>query len=659
MSLAADYIGRVLPESGIFERNPDQLGYLGAVTEALQQTPGRVHLIEGDAGIGKTICYLLALAEWVAQAPKQRVVVISTQTRSLQKQLTSAENTDFLNAFCRTHGLPLLEMGCLMGKSNYVDPRRLADVLEAENLEDVILDQERGAEERALARWAANSDGCLLDLDPALLPDGISTHDICLRGNDDLPPSVRTHRQDARRKSIIVVNHALLVGMMLARDELVGFGDKEVCLLLDESEHYLQAAASRLCYTLSIGRLARLAENIGYRKLSEVWQQLLADCRRPDRAGGAVAVDVRLREQLLDGLRRISKAPKRPARATDEAAEAWSEARHTARYLCGALRAGSAGVALSYSPVHGLPSIVRGDPGAGGTLLIGAKKRRTILTSATLSDLRGLRGSNAGSRFNYMLNGLRLAYSDPRRGLMKQCIAHNFGSAVFRVPDARMPHPLERTSGGLYRLSSEFARYAVSEILKGSQNQRVLVLCSSYEDTRILEKYWRTEQRGRLFTHGSGININALANALSRDGVLVTPAGWEGLSPDRDEFSFWGRIVILRNPRAMIDESQIIIEAENLRSRGNSRAVAYSKARRFAHARNTTQTLHRLRQGIGRGIRHPKDHVEVLFLDPRFPSPSQCGHSLFVPGLARAIPDRFRQDYVGDAGAQCDVVKVL
>jgi Rad3-related DNA helicase len=64
--------------------------------------------------------------------------------------------------------------------------------------------------------------------------------------------------------------------------------------------------------------------------------------------------------------------------------------------------------------------------------------------------------------------------------------------------------------------------------------------------------------------------------------------------------------------------------------------------------KSTVRTLHKLRQGLGRAIRHPDDDVLITLLEPRVPRPSgtaacQGVHTQQV--LLGAIPARFYAAY--------------
>ncbi|WP_147273728.1 helicase C-terminal domain-containing protein [Vreelandella rituensis] len=100
----------------------------------------------------------------------------------------------------------------------------------------------------------------------------------------------------------------------------------------------------------------------------------------------------------------------------------------------------------------------------------------------------------------------------------------------------------------------------------------------------------------------------------------------------------------MRNPRPIRSQvEQHLVEQLLIR-----REVAEEDAIRIASGmlqrKSTVRTLHKLRQGLGRAIRHPDDGVLVTLLEPRIPRPSGYPARQGVypkRTLLGAIPARF------------------
>lgn len=645
MDRVQQFLSEVLPntEPG-FTHNPVQIDYAQSVAQALGRPQGQFHYLEADTGIGKSLAYLLTLADWWAQDPRRRKVVLATHSRALQQQLASEHNGRIIARYLDWAGLPPVDIRVRMGRANYVSHRRLEMVLGARRLEDVVGQKQRSKQERDLAEWALSSDGCLLDMEGIELPDDIALDDICLTSAEPLPDNVQAHFDRAAVASMTIINTAVLCNELMRRDgQIMGTQGKEAVLLIDEAEHFPDVAAGMFAKHISVRATARLARELGYRKNAEHWmevQQALTDRRK---AGEVESLDPRMHERLATALRAITRTPSKDEPASVNEAE-WQKLRETARVLLQRLNAQDQKLVLRYSRVNGLPSLVRGNDLAGRCLKNGAKGRRTILTSATLSDLLD---NGLAPTFRYIQGRIGVVGDEAARGLEVRHQARDFGRLSFRQALTDMPRPLRETEDG-FELRETFARTAVQEILRDTKG-RVLVLCASYADVKAISDVWPDADRGRLVTHPRGAAVNHIAAGLSDRAVLVTPAGWEGLSPQRGRKPFWSRVVLLRNPMPAINPVERYLLSQYLRSqRGTRKGEAEKRADAMLHVRLHTQTLHKIRQGIGRALRHPKDRCEILFLDPRFPSPHEIrrrgGMEL---GLAAAIPARFLDGYVG------------
>ena len=110
-------------------------------------------------------------------------------------------------------------------------------------------------------------------------------------------------------------------------------------------------------------------------------------------------------------------------------------------------------------------------------------------------------------------------------------------------------------------------------------------------------------------------------------------------------------VVILRMPFAPQEAARI----ELLRALLASRGIGGENAERILFARNRDNTIRKLAQGHGRGVRCETDSVRMWIADPRFPLPAalvrnprlllEQGPALKMVDLAKAIPVRFADAY--------------
>lgn len=637
----AEYLRDHLPARKGFHANPVQIDYASAICKGLAH-PGQFHFIEGDTGIGKTLGYLVALSDWIARGKQHgRRAIISTFSRSLQRQILSSENHEVMEDYLIQQGLPLLSMGVRMGRQNYVSHDRLAMSLGADSLERVLDEKKRPLQERDLARWALESEGCLLDLDPDLLPEGVLPREIGLSASEKLPESLSRHFDTMQGKDILVINHALLA-LDLVTSGIITNAEEPYALLLDEAEHYPDAAESILSSRVSFKMVVYLLRSMRMKSAMQQWQGLFDSLVSPRRAGTAETISEASREAVISALSAIMRARPREASHPSHIWDEWMHLRQNAEAISRRLRHGHPAdyPIMTFSPVEGLPSIVIEAPSAGSSLKSGWQDRVTLLTSATLSDMN--HGLGEAPSYQYVRGRLGLGASDTRLGLQQGFEPIHFGDLDFNLPQD-MPNPLFQPAEGSYQLSPTFAKRAIREItaLEG----RILVLCVSYQDVTILKKLWEGESAERLVSHSPGAPLNKIANGLRDDSILLTPSGWEGLSPTRQDTTFWDHIVILRNPNPAPSETLLHFSMQQLLKSGKSHSEATRIAANGLYRRANVQATHKIRQGIGRAIRHPDDHVMVTILDPRFPRPSMSspGESMRLAShLLGAIPYRFR-----------------
>lgn len=644
-----EYLTHVLPKRPGFQRNPVQIAYADALLNGLAEH-GKLHLVEGDTGIGKSLAYQLVLADWVASGKQQggkqaaRRGVISTYSRALQRQLLAPANLAVVQSYLHHVGLPPVSFALRMGRENYLSPERLALVLGVQQLAEAAADNSRlPPAQRRLARWALDGAGCLLDLDPAWLPEGVQQADIALRPHDPQPEALDAQYENARQSDIVVINHALLALDLVTQGHITQ-AQSPYALLLDEAEHYPEMAEELLSNRISLQSAADVLKRLNQRSTAEQWQTLVDNMTHPDRAGSAGGVGESQREALQQAVEALLK--RRPREGSHEAAlwREWQHLRHSAEKIAARLRGDSRYLVLDYSPVRGLPGVVARTPGAAASLKAGAGDRVTFLTSATLSDLD--HGPNETPSFRYMRSRLQLPTTHRRSGQQHSFQAHRFGNLRFRLPRG-LAHPLSRQADGSYRLADGFCRQALVYLV--DYPGRTLALCASYADVAMLQAAWPKEHAHRLVAHHPGTPLSELMAGLAEDAILLTPGGWEGLSPTREGGqAYWQHLVIVRNPRPLRSQVEQHLIEQLLHRRDVPAEDAARIASGMLQRQSTVCTLHKLRQGLGRAIRHPDDDVSVTVLEPRIPRPSGYSPAAGVYAsrvLLGAIPARFLSAY--------------
>lgn len=638
-SMVARFLTDVLPgmPGRNFRHNPVQVQYAASISRSLAGGAGTFNFVEGDTGIGKSLAYLLTMGDWVARGlGVGRQAVIATHSRALQRQLLSGENREVLNDYLTWAELPALSMGLRMGRNNYVAPHRLAQALEVSSLERLMDDPSANPRHVSLACWAMDG-GLLHELTDDALPEGVSLKDIALHPSDPMPEALREAFDTTAACDIQVINHTLLALDLVQGGRITGASTPSV-FMVDEAEHYPSAAESVLSDSLSLWMIALLLEQHGKREVSRQWKALFEAWRDLERAGQARLLEPGHREVLVDALNRLIRI-KPAAWATPEMKHELSEVRELARRVRDDLRNGSERVVMSYSPERGYPSVVGLDNTAGATLRIGNDQRITLLTSATLSDLKHQPGQPPS--FEYLRRRLLIPAGSDLLNVMDSHQALNFGELTIRLPGLGLPVMVKDELG--YVLNPAFAEAVWEDVVAVGAVGRMLLLCTSYRDVGVMVDAAPAELADRLLTHDPGAPLNELAEAMPEDGILLTPAGWEGLSPRRKDETFWSHVGIVRNPTPRPDPVKALVLERHLLKK-MPRANAQRTASASLSVEGQVATLHKLRQGIGRAIRHPLDVATVTLYDSRFPTSRLESKGIKqLEWLAGAIPFRFRE----------------
>ncbi len=211
----------------------------------------------------------------------------------------------------------------------------------------------------------------------------------------------------------------------------------------------------------------------------------------------------------------------------------------------------------------------------------------------------------------------------------------------FTLADRDMPAPF----GDDGKRQAGFDDYA-ADVVRAAQAKggRVLVLATSFEDVEQM-----AARVPGIIAHRRGEKLTGHLETfkVSQVGVLVTPSAWAGV----DLPGLLSHVVILRMPFAPQEAARI----ELLRALLASRGIGGENAKRILFARNRENTIRKLAQGHGRGIRCETDSVCMWIADPRFPLPAalvrnprlllEQGPALKMVDLAKAIPVRFAGAY--------------
>jgi ATP-dependent DNA helicase DinG len=230
---------------------------------------GEILLAEAPTGVGKSLAYLVPALKWLFDNPDEhRQVIVSSHTKVLQEQLFRKDFRDLNRAMEN-----IFNAAVLKGRNNYLCQRRL-QLLLAE-AEECLSENDR-IHILPVLRWAATtSTGDVSEISgfsprhqpylwSLIASDGLScSGSNCSAAKGDF---YRIAQDAAAKAPLLFINHALL-----ASDPSRFVGSPEKRLILDEAHQVERAMVAALTVEISAARLrnalARLADERSSRGL--------------------------------------------------------------------------------------------------------------------------------------------------------------------------------------------------------------------------------------------------------------------------------------------------------------------------------------------------------------------------------------------------------
>ncbi len=665
--VVSEDLDELLGEKGLFsvafphfEFRAPQFEMAATIEQAIEERHFLV--IEAPTGVGKSLAYLLPALRWSDESEgTRRQVIVSSYTKTLQDQLQKKDAREISQALGRT-----IRTSVLKGRNNYLCRRRF-DLLLREPA-DRLSELDRLAL-MPLVRWAlSTSSGDVSEIggfqprrNPylwSLVSSDASacSGNACGAGKGDFFRAASDRSQKSR---LVFVNHSLL---LTDPERFASSTSCERILVLDEAHHVERAAVSALTVELSPvairnvlvrfvdersprGFLARVQSHAtgdfasilvtlkecitGTYELSrQVFAAIADEC--VDSSGDLRrAYKIRLRDgskwhslvanhmmplalrwKELTRLAGIAEVKLRELRSSDDIpAEVFTEWRSTVDRVV---------------QVESTIALMCGDETSNFVRWVEAGKGRSgswctlfaapIEVSSTLADqvwklfptvvFTSATLSTSGS-FDYFKSTVGL-HSIDKAMLRETRLASPFNLAMQMkclVPTF-MPDP--RQNDKEYQTAvSGLATHLVDSLPLGT-----LILCTSLEQVeniaRILSPVARKSGRA-LFTHTGGALTGDLIDNFrsSKVGILVGASTlWEGIDIMGDALQL---LIVLRLPFDVPTEPWIEAKCEALQAAGKDAFSEFS----------VPATTLRLKQGLGRLIRHANDRGVAVIVDSR------------------------------------------
>jgi len=671
-----------------FSYRPIQQEMAASVDSALSNN--QFALIEAPTGTGKSLAYLIPAMLWAIENPnEERQVVISSHTKALQEQLFGKDVQDIAKASKQG-----ISAAVLKGRRNYLCKRRLNLLLRDA---DQRLSETECIRLLPILRWAElTQSGDISEIGgfnekydhylwSHVCSDGQAcAGSACSSAKGDFH---RAAQEAAASAKLVFVNHALL---MSDTDRFLLKPAPFRKVIIDEAHAIERAVVSAMTVEIAPAHfrdaLTRIADERGsrgilYRVLrssnsinDDLVEQVQSAIDKTTLLHGVIrSVFAQLSENLLG----LTTDPKRSlrirfhqddnlhrkiCRELDELMNQWSDFATLADVLVSDLVKLKGDARLSSELLFELRSTTEQtltlrenltlfleasdsnrvfwvEAGAGRTnpwcALFAApisiaqmmnsefwqKVDTAVLTSATLT-------SNGG--FHHVKDALGLDLVEPDRVLEVSLESPFDLPGQMRVlAPLYMPNPRQQQAHN--EAVAELASDLIRQVHRGT-----LILCTSLESVRqistILDPVARSVGRVLLTQRSSGAPYELLKQFRKhKDAVLVGAASfWEGIDVIGDSLQI---LIIAKLPFDVPTEPWIEARGEHLRNAGRDAFNEFSIP---------SATL-KLKQGIGRLIRHQEDSGIAVLCDPRLMT-SRFGHAIRSSLSSKVQPVTSREE---------------
>lgn len=620
--------------------NAQQAKYSDYVVQVLEEKGSVTGLLEAETGIGKTMVYLICSLIYLNIQHKPKKIIISTFTRMLQRQILSSD-LEFAIKVLGVIGIKnKVKCAYRMGKQAFFSMSRVEAAVN--DLRDKYPLHAQEYEEFARFAHASCVSGTGLWLDwledNLNFPPHMTQNDICLLQHQSVDnPAYSLHLNEASNAGLLITNHMTILAQT--------FEDEYSAIFFDEAHELPMVCSQLFNHKFPLVEMAHTIEQIKADLLNkrymkpflELVQEWDAVLRSNDTSHNfwtdrthkkLIDSQVGKAQELYNYVERCEKDFKKLSSSdglNSKAAELLSKLETIKLTLKKWLSQDETFQhrAIGFSAKLRNPSVASVNPYAGRIFAkrIGKLTNRIILVSATLSDAK------KEVSFSSICFGLGLDDSN----LVKCSIAPlNYGHMSFVLCDPTIPKPVimdgEETlfSGRWITNTVEMIKAALST------GRTILVLTQSFDEAKYLAENLNST---KVAHHIKGKPLDMYLKKLVDDEVqcLITPSAWEGVSIRRKDGSqLFKHVVIARIPFKPIDGLMELIRSE----RGNKGILWIEQS---------YQAVNKLKQGMGRGNRHPDDDVVIHFCDPRMPHyyDQRSGNR----NLISAIPKRFIENY--------------
>lgn len=622
--------GRLAAQFDAYESRPQQVEMAEAVIKAIEANENLV--VEAGTGVGKSLGYLVPIAEHIRLNPTHEVydpnndtsvkmptrAIIATGTKNLQSQLVNADLPIVKKMF------PDIKYEVLYGCENFISPHRLESAMRnLDQLNFSTLGNENEDELRKIAEWADESEtGLRSDLSfmptPAVWSEVNCQSDLCkgvCKKDDECP--YKEAKRRCMRANIIIVNHHLVLSDVVAGGYFLP--SREI-LVVDEGHALAENATSFFGLELSNIRITRLFKDAiatvrkglngvaGYNEIIEWLEQSQNELE--------LTFDAKAKELLG---RRDSVRIKTPPGIDPEIP---NRMKNTAKAMLDAI--GSEGgtgstemaakVRAMSERLHTLATDVEkwfGQTAEGYVYQIGRVAKRIVAKANPLDVSDDLR-KNIFAKKSVICTSATLSVSGKLDYVKKKLGAEDSKEIVLTSPFDYMKQSLVYVANDMPEMKGSqmdgtttmMFTQRITKLLQASGG-RAMILCTSYVQVRALKERLRQENPDLNFiAQGENVQRHEMVNRLKADPKTVL-IGVDSFATGVDiPGEALTLVVIIKIPFPNPMDPMVEARCERL-------------GRRWFMEYSVPEAIVKFRQAFGRLIRTGTDWGVVAILDCR------------------------------------------
>lgn len=642
-----DLVADVLSEKGALVQvggryNAQQKEYAMHIAKSIDATQSMA-FCEASTGIGKSIGYLIPSLIYLSLRPDSFPIVISTHTRALQRQLID-KDVPLATEAIKAQGLDVPSVAFRMGRQAFFSPTRVDDFING------LPESAVTAQHKELARFSQASvvsgSGLWMDyIDKyGAFPKGMSADDVCLLDlmrSDN--PAYEHHIEAAKHAQLLITNHATVLNREVFKNR------KFHAVICDEAHEIEDVCKDLATYKSQLKRIASAiratdittASATKACDLAETLADTLLDFDADNGQTRNLVSDIShasllhaLQPDVLSLQKLTSQVRTKYASKLDEApTHKQAKVVDTLDRHIKTLKAFDLGSqhnqrrAVAFSEKFRDPSIASISLSAGRLFSYQTSQltSRVALVSATMSNANAKETS-----FTQMMNALGI--NEDQVTDTCSIAPKHFGKMSFVVVESG-DSPISLIDNEVI-FDKKWTDSTAAMIDLAAKSGKTLVLSPSIQESKMLAKKINSDY---LLQDANHPLMQLTKPFIEGDEpVLLSAGAWNGVSfRATDGGQLLQNIVITRIPFFPQDDATQFLQREYLLSKGYTESAIkgiYWTAVQY-------QTMIKLKQGIGRGLRSPTDVIKVWFADPRMPTQKKSS------GLIAAIPRRFLDDY--------------